>query len=140
MRQKIKRGLYLFLGFLFIALGILGVILPLLPTTPFIIFAAFFFSQSSQRLHAWLLRNRIFGPILYNWETCHCIPRFAKKLSFTMIAIFGSVSVYVLPEIWLQVLSVTLIAYACYFIANIPTCNEETLIKCHKPTTKDKNV
>jgi uncharacterized protein len=127
MREKMKRTVYMMLGFMFIVLGLLGVFLPLLPTTPFIILAAFFFSKSSDRWHQWLLSNRVFGPILRNWECSRCIPRFAKLLSFSMIALFGSFSVITLPFVWLKVVTVLLIAYACYFIANIQTCAKDTV-------------
>jgi len=125
MRKRLKKTLYILLGFLFIILGILGVFLPLLPTTPFIILAAFFFSQSSERCHQWLLNNKVFGPILYNWENSRCIPSFAKKLSFFMIFIFGSYSIYVIPLMAVKLLTFLLISYACYFIYNIQTCPKE---------------
>ena len=127
MRKRLKKTLFMFLGFLFILLGIVGVFLPLLPTTPFIILAAYFFSQSSEKYHQWLLANKVFGPILYNWENSRCIPAFAKKLSFGMIAIFGSYSIYVIPLLSIKILTVFLISYACYFIYNIQTC-----LKCKK--------
>jgi len=125
MRKRMKKMLYIGLGFLFMFLGILGVFLPLLPTTPFIILAAFFFSQSSQRSHQWLLENKLFGPILSNWENSRCIPYFAKMLSFSMIAVFGTISVFTLSFIWLKVLTLALISYGCYFIYNIKTCCKE---------------
>jgi len=125
MRKRLKKTLYMLLGFLFILLGILGVFLPLLPTTPFIILAAFLFSQSSEKYHQWLLNNKVFGPILYNWENSRCIPNFAKKLSFIMIAIFGSYSLYVIPILAVKILTLALLTYGCYFIYNIHTCKKE---------------
>lgn len=125
MRERMKKTLYMTLGFMFIVLGVLGVFLPLLPTTPFILVAAYFFSKSSDRWHQWLLANKVFGPILYNWECSRCIPYFAKVLSFSMIAVFGSFSVITIPFMWVKVVTVLLIAYACYFIANIQTCAKE---------------
>jgi len=126
MPQRIKKSVYMSMGFLFIVLAVLGVFLPLLPTTPFVILAAFFFSKSSERWHQWLLANRIFGPVLYNWEQSRCIPRFAKVLSFSMIALFGTISVINMGAVWLQVLTISIIAYGYYFIANIKTCCKET--------------
>lgn len=124
MQRRFKKMLFMTLGFLFIFLAILGVFLPLLPTTPFIILAAFLFSKSSDRWHQWLLANRVFGPILNNWECSRCIPRFAKLLSFSMIALFGSFSVITIPFLWLKVVTILLIAYGYYFIANIKTCRK----------------
>ena len=122
MRRKVKKTLYMLFGFLSVILGVLGAFLPLLPTTPFIILAAFFFSKSSEKCHQWLLNNKLFGSILLNWETSRCIPYFAKILSFSMIAVFGTISVFTLSNIWLKVLTVSLISYGSYFIYNITTC------------------
>ena len=125
MRKRLKKTLFMALGFLFIALAVMGVFLPLLPTTPFILVAAYFFSKSSDRWHQWLLENRVFGPILYNWESSRCIPSFAKMLAFGMIAVFGTVSVLNIGMVWLQVVTILVIAYGYYFIANIKTCCKE---------------
>ena len=87
MRKTIVRGLYLTAGIFFVLLGLIGVILPLLPTTPFLIVAAFCFSRSSERLHQALLRNKLFGKLIQNWEEYGVIPLKAKLLSsFMMLA------------------------------------------------------
>ena len=125
MRKHMKKTLYIILGSVFIVLAIVGVFLPLLPTTPFIILAAFFFSQSSERCHQWLLNNKVFGPILYSWENSRCIPAFAKTLSFSMIFIFASVSIITLPQVYLKLFTFLLVSYACYFIYNLQTCEKE---------------
>ncbi len=124
MKAQIERSVYLVLGFAFVGLALLGVFLPLLPTTPFLIFAALFFSKSSERWHSWLLNNKIFGPILASWEENHCIAYKIKIYIFSMIAVFGSLSLYMLHIWWLQLLTALLITYACYFIYHIETCVE----------------
>lgn len=58
------RRLYIVLGFISVGLGLLGIPTPLLPTTPFLLLAAFFFARSSQRWHDWLVGHRIFGPYI----------------------------------------------------------------------------
>lgn len=74
------RLLYLFLGWLFFGLGMLGVVLPVLPTTPFLLLTLWAFSRSSTRLHQWLYRHRIFGPALQRWHQHRIIPLHAKLL------------------------------------------------------------
>ena len=117
-----KKLFYLFIGFFFVLLAILGIFLPLLPTTPFLILAAMFFSKSSKRWHNWLLNNRIFGPFLSNWESYRCIPYNAKLLALGMIVSFGTLSIVMIGPLWLQVTTFSLISYACYFIISIKSC------------------
>ena len=88
------RGLWLAAGWLFLGLGLLGVVLPVLPTTPFLLLAAACFARSSPRLHGWLLNHRTFGPPIRNWEENGAISRRAKRLAVgTMAAVLvGSVT------------------------------------------------
>lgn len=69
------------LGLLCIALGLIGVVLPLLPTVPFLLLAAFFFARSSERLHNWLLTHPKFGPFINDWNSSGAINPRAKRLA-----------------------------------------------------------
>ncbi len=73
-----KRALYGVLGFVMLALGIIGAFLPVMPTTIFIILAAWFFARSSPRLEARLLRDPRFGPLIVKWRERGAIPPKAK--------------------------------------------------------------
>ncbi|MFT3688193.1 YbaN family protein [Paenirhodobacter sp.] len=75
------RGVFLLLGLVFTLLGFVGVFLPVMPTTPFLLVAAACFARSSTRLEAWLLAQPHFGPLLRNWRDHGAIPRYAKWLS-----------------------------------------------------------
>ena len=75
------RHLYLALGFVFVALAVAGVVLPVLPTTPFLIVAAGCFARSSPRLERRLLAHPRFGPALLAWRERRAIPRKAKFLA-----------------------------------------------------------
>ncbi|UTW12479.1 YbaN family protein [Marinobacterium rhizophilum] len=90
MRPGVVRGFYLLAGMLALLLGALGVVLPLLPTTPFVILAAFCFSRSSERLHQWLLNQRLFGPLIRDWEAHGVIPLRIKWLSTSMMLLLVS--------------------------------------------------
>ncbi|MEG6509503.1 YbaN family protein [Methyloligella sp. 2.7D] len=77
----IKRGVFRAVGLCMVAIGALGVALPVLPTTPFLIIAAACFARSSPRLEAWLLDHPQFGPFLREWRARGAIPRRGKILS-----------------------------------------------------------
>ncbi len=84
------RALWLATGGLFLGFGLLGVVLPVLPTTPFLLLAAGCFAKSSPRLHGWLLSHRLFGPPIRNWEENGAISRPAKRLAAgSMAAVFA---------------------------------------------------
>ena len=69
----------MFAGWICVALAVAGAILPLLPTTPFVLLAAWCFSRSSPRFHQWLLDQRHLGPYLRNWENGQGLTRQAKR-------------------------------------------------------------
>lgn len=73
-----KRQLFLLAGLAALALGGIGVVLPLLPTVPFMILAAFCFANSSPRLEKWLLDHKTFGPHIQNWRKGRAITRKGK--------------------------------------------------------------
>ncbi len=79
--------LYIISGFTFVSLAAIGTVFPVLPTTPFLLLAAFFFSKGSPRWHAWLLRNRIFGPLLKDWQEGGVIRLRAKIAATTLMLV-----------------------------------------------------
>jgi uncharacterized membrane protein YbaN (DUF454 family) len=88
------RGTYRWLmigsGWLALGLGILGIFLPLLPTTPFVLLAAFFFSKGSESLHRWLVEHPRFGHYIRDWEAEQVIPLIGKYAStLTMVPLVG---------------------------------------------------
>ena len=95
------RALWFVVGSVALGLGALGVALPLLPTTPFLLLAAFAFARSSDRWHAWLLNHRVFGPIIENWRRHGAIDRRTKAVSaVSMAGVIGvSVALSVAPAV-----------------------------------------
>ena len=84
-----RRLLWRGAGAIALALGILGIPLPLLPTTPFLLLAAFCFSRGSERLHDWLVTHPRLGPPIHQWREHGAISRRAKTLAgLTMLAAF----------------------------------------------------
>ena len=89
-KQTSSRGLrlgYLVFGWLMVALGFVGALLPVMPTTIFLILAVWAFSRSSPRFEAWLLNHKTFGPTLRNWREKGAVPRRIKVIACTGMAL-----------------------------------------------------
>lgn len=111
----LQKNLLIILGWMFVTLGAVGVFLPLLPTTPFLILALGLFSKSSPRFHQMLLNNQWFGPSLKQWEESKTISRNTKYKASTLIVLTFLISIAILTgRIYLQVLLI--------FIAFILLC------------------
>ena len=96
MRNLVKHYLLIGLGWIFILLAIIGAVLPLLPTTPFLILALGCFAESSPRFHRMLLENKWFGPPLAQWEQNKTIRRKIKHKVILLIIATFSISIAVL--------------------------------------------
>lgn len=77
----LRRHLYLAGGWISLGLGVIGIFLPLLPTTPFVLLAAFCFSRGSEKLYLWLLMQPAFGPMLAEWHNHGMIRRRVKIIA-----------------------------------------------------------
>ena len=93
MKIKIKNGFLIAIGWFFVVLAIIGVLLPILPTTPFLILALAFFSKSSPRFHKMLLDNKWFGASLKQWEQNKTLSRKTKYKASVLIVITFAISI-----------------------------------------------
>ena len=119
-----KKIFLLSLGWFCVGLAFLGIFVPGIPTTPFLIVALWAFSQSSKKFHSWLLNHKRFGPILRNWELHRVVPKNAKIL-MVILQIFAVIMIqYSLKNILITTsLGLLLICVAWYVISlpsNIP--------------------
>lgn len=116
------RALCLALGMGFVGLGVAGVFVPLLPTTPFLLLAAACFARSSERFHRWLLDHPILGTTVREWQQYRSIPRRTKWVAIATMAITlgASTALFVshpLPQAMLALLGVAL----AIFLYRIPS-------------------
>ncbi|MFW5427222.1 MAG: YbaN family protein [Methylophagaceae bacterium] len=120
MKIKVKHTLLIIIGWFFVILGAIGAVLPLLPTTPFLIIALACFAESSPRFHRMLLSNKWFGPPLAQWEKSKTIRRKIKhKVMLLIIATF-SISIFVLSgRIGLQLMLVCFCLVLLGFVSRL---------------------
>ncbi|WP_417267021.1 YbaN family protein [Celeribacter baekdonensis] len=117
MVARMSKYVHLALGGLCVALGLIGAVLPVMPTTVFLILAAFFFTKGSPRLRMWLLDHAHFGPLIRDWEATGAIPRRIKILSLSMMAAsFGICVILGLPAYVLIAQAVLMSAGAAYIL------------------------
>lgn len=115
--------LWISIGLLFLLLAIIGIVLPLLPTTPFVILAAACFARSSPRLHRWLLQTELFGPLLRDWENNKCVSQRVKIIAIVMMAVIGGVSIlFFVPVGWPQFAGLGLLSVGCLTVLKLKTC------------------
>ena len=88
------RWMLIAVAYVFLVLGIIGAFLPVLPTTPFLIVSAYFFSKSSPRLHLWLTSMPYFGSAIIEWERHRVIRPKAKLMAISLIILMFSYSLF----------------------------------------------
>ena len=101
---KLKKIILIAAGFVFVGLGALGIFLPLLPTTPFLVLAAFLFSKTSEKFHKWLLANRVFGPYLAHYESGTGVPKSLKIKTIALLWPSLLISGIIINAFWAWVL------------------------------------
>lgn len=102
-KHPAMRWLFLLLGFVFFVLGIIGLLLPVMPTAPFILLSAACWARGSERFYLWLINHKYFGKFIRDWEKRHAVPRYAKWLACIMMTLSGTMLFYQLPaeKIWM---------------------------------------
>lgn len=100
-----KRKLFLFLAWFFVLLGAIGIAIPILPTTPFLLLAVWFFSKSSQRFHKWILNHKILGEYVRSYQNGKGIPLKIKIRTILLLWLTIFISMYfVQDKIWLVIM------------------------------------
>ena len=120
VQSKTKKLLLKVTGLFFVGLAILGVVLPILPTTPFLLVAAACFAKSSPRLQKKLLANKTFGPLIHEWQQYRSIPRKAKRIALLTIILSVAWSAYLLKNIMLTMLVFVLVLGPFIFLWRLP--------------------
>ncbi|AXT27715.1 DUF454 domain-containing protein [Ruegeria sp. AD91A] len=108
------------LGLLCVAMAVVGVVLPLLPTVPFLLLAAFFFARSSSRLHNWLVSHQLFGPLILDWQSSGAIRPVAKRAATVSIAAVFGISVMLSAPPFVLIIQAVVLGGVMIFIWSRP--------------------
>lgn len=120
MKKLITNHLLIILGWFFVLLGLIGIILPTLPTTPFMILASALFAKSSPRFHQMLLNNKYIGEVLRDWEQRGVLSRKIKYRATLLITITFSISITILHgRLSLQLMLVAIALTLLFFLWRI---------------------
>ncbi len=116
------RWMFVTLGWIFFVLGIIGVLLPVMPTAPFILLAAGCWARSSKRFHFWLINHKYFGKFVRDWEKNHAVPLYAKCLATIMMTISTVMLFYRLPTdmIWVAWLLAMVCSGVAIYLFRLP--------------------
>lgn len=117
--------IYKLFGVFWVVIGLFGLILPLLPTTPFLLLASYCFAKSSPRLHKMLLDNSLLGPPIKDWQQYKAVTLKTKITAFTMIAVSLVFSLYVLSTIWLKLTLIGLLVIPVIYLYKLPILNKK---------------
>lgn len=123
--MAIKRGFFLVFGLIALGLGLVGIVLPILPTVPFILLAAFCFARSSDRLHAWLMSHPWFSEALTNWQEQRAIRRDLKRKAYWVSGLSFAFSIAIVPLLWVKIMLFCLATGLFLYLRRIPEISPE---------------
>lgn len=119
---RLARYILIACGTLSVILGVIGIFLPILPTTPFLLLAAACYARSSDRLYRWLLNNRWFGQYIRNYREGHGLPLRLKILTIlTLWLVIGFTALFVFSALWLRIVLFTIMAAVTAHLVMIKT-------------------
>ena len=115
------RIVFAVIGTVALAIGVLGIVLPILPTTPFLLLAAACYARASSRLYGWLLGQSALGPIITRWRETGSLAPGVKARAIVLVVATFAVSFLLVDGLLVRVLLVATAAIVTAFLARLPT-------------------
>jgi len=112
-------------GFIFLALAIIGIFVPVLPTTPFLLLAAFFFLRGSERMHNWLINHRTFGPSINSYMNHRALRKSTKIKAISTLWISLGLSIYLVKNTYVDVMLIIIGLAVGFYLLSLKTMQEE---------------
>ncbi|MBM4170397.1 MAG: DUF454 domain-containing protein [Ignavibacteria bacterium] len=124
--KSIYKYLLIAVGWIFVGLGVIGIFVPLMPTTIFFILAAASFAKSSERFYNWLINHPRFGKFIKDYREKKAMPLKSKIISISMMAIVITTSAFLFTQsIWIRILLFFILISVCIYIISLNTLKDE---------------
>jgi len=127
MKIETKKLLLIISGLLAVALGTIGVFVPLLPTTPFLLLASYCFVRSSPRLHKWLMDHRLFGEYLQHYIKYRAVTKLTKIISISVLWITIIITFVVIDNIYARIVLVVVLICVTTHLGMLKVMEKEKL-------------
>ena len=122
---RLVRWAWCGLAYASLALGIIGIFVPGLPTTVFVLIAAWAATRGSQRLHDWLVNHPRFGPSIRSWREHGAVSRRGKKMATVTMLACAAITLWCVPLLWVKVVSISCMSVVCAWLWSRPLPPEE---------------
>lgn len=128
--MKLVNMIFVILGCLFLGLGVIGTILPVLPTTPFLLLAAFFFAKGSEKFHQWFCKTKLYQVYVEPAVNQKVMEKSSKRKAMCVLGIIFTISFFLVP-VWQAKVVILLVAlfHAYYFLFKIKTLNKGSSVQ-----------
>ena len=127
-RKKISKLFFILVGHISLGIGLIGIVVPLLPTTPFLLLAAACYIQGSEPLYNWLINQRLLGPYIISYREGKGI---TAKLKFTLIALIWTTiplsAIFLLQQLYVRLILFAIAIMVSAIIWRLPTNNQASL-------------
>ena len=120
--REVRTAFFITIGTVCVVLGLIGIFIPVLPTTPFLLLAAYFFTRSSERALQWLLYNRWFGVYLRNYREGRGMALGGKVITLLSLWLtIGLSIIFVVDTVWLRILLIAVASGVTFHLVRIKT-------------------
>jgi len=123
--EKIKKTVFLFLGLILTFLGIIGIFIPVLPTTPLLLLASYCYVRSSEKLYLWLINHRIFGRYIRDYNKYRAVDKKSKTIAVILIWVSMMISMSLISKTPVRIVLLITGLAVTYFISTIKTLTPE---------------
>ena len=133
LKSKILRIICIILGFICLGIGVLGIILPILPTTPFLLLTSFFFVKGSKRFNDWFLSSKIYKKYLENFSKNKVMTIYGELILLSFVSLMIIMTMFIVNNLTVSIiLMILVILKYTYFIFKIKTVDKKTYLKLRK--------